>query len=120
MRGELAMTEGTAGIRSAGGADKATIAVPEVLGPRVYGRAEEGAGAKGHCIARPGVGLMYCGKRVSEHSLSQKECDIMRGTNELGSTEGGSPRDLSGHGKNTTEWGYSCRETVMEGMRRDT
>ena len=34
----LAMAKGTSGVGSAGGADKATIAVSEALGPRAYGR----------------------------------------------------------------------------------
>jgi hypothetical protein len=42
------MTEGSAGIRSASRADKATIAVSEALGPRVYG----GAGG-GRCERPP-------------------------------------------------------------------
>jgi len=68
------MAEGTAGVRSAGGADKATIAAPEVLGPGVYGGAG-GAGAKDHRMARPGMGLMHRCKMANERSLSQKECD---------------------------------------------
>jgi hypothetical protein len=44
---------------------------------------EGGADAKGHCIARPGMGLMCCGKRASKHLLSQKEHDIARGTDKL-------------------------------------
>ena len=38
----FAMAKGPAGIRSAGGADKATAAAPEALGPRGYGRARGG------------------------------------------------------------------------------
>ena len=34
----LAMAEGTFGVRSAGRADKATVAASEALGPRAYGR----------------------------------------------------------------------------------
>ena len=39
----LAMAEGTAGVGSASGADTATIAAPEALGPGVY----DGAGGGG-------------------------------------------------------------------------
>ena len=99
------MTEGSAGVGSASRGDKATVAVPEALGPGVYDGAGGGAGAKGHRIARPGTGPMHRGERASERLLSQKERDIARGTDELGPTEGGSPRDPSGHGKNMTEWG---------------
>ena len=35
----FAMAEGPAGVGSAGGANKATVAVPEALGPGAYGRA---------------------------------------------------------------------------------
>jgi len=38
----LAMAEGAAGVGSAGGADKATVAAPEALGPRAYDRAGGG------------------------------------------------------------------------------
>ena len=66
---------------------------------------EGGAGAKGHRIVRPGMGPTHHGERASERSLSQKERDIARSTGELGPEEGGGPRNSSGHGKNTTEWG---------------
>lgn len=42
MCSELAITKGSAGIRSASRADKATIVVSEALGPKVYGRAGGG------------------------------------------------------------------------------
>ena len=45
---------------------------------------EGGAGAKGCFIARAPMGPMHCGKMASERLLSQKECDIIRGTNENG------------------------------------
>ena len=51
MDAALAMAKGTASIRSAGGADKATIAAPKVLGPGVYGGA--GGGAQGRCERSP-------------------------------------------------------------------
>ena len=51
MDAALAMAKGTAGIRSAGGADKATIAAPEALWPRAYGGA--GGGAWGRCKRSP-------------------------------------------------------------------
>jgi len=83
----LAMAEGTAGVRSAGGADKAIAAASEALRPRVYGK------AGGAC-----AGSMHCCKRASEweRSLSRKECDLARGTDER-------RRDLSGHGNNATD-----------------
>ena len=83
----LAMAEGTAGVGSAGGADKATAAASEALGPRAYGE------AGGAC-----AGSMHRCERASEweRSLSQKECDLARGTDER-------RRDLSGHGNNATD-----------------
>ena len=39
MSAALAMAEGTFGVGSTGGADKATIAASEALGPRAYGGA---------------------------------------------------------------------------------
>jgi len=76
MRGSaaLSMAEGAAGVGSAGGADKATVAAPEALGPRAYGGVG-GAGAKGHRMAKPGMGSTHRCERASERSLSRKECD---------------------------------------------
>ena len=81
------MAEGTAGIGSAGGADKATAAASEALGPRAYGE------AGGTC-----VGSMHRCERASERErlLSRKECDLARGTNKR-------RRDLSGNGNNATD-----------------
>jgi len=45
----LAMAKGTAGVGSAGGADKATIAASEVLRPWAYGK----AGGEGKCEISP-------------------------------------------------------------------
>jgi len=45
----LAMAKGTAGVGSAGGADKATIVASEALGPLAYGR----AGGEGKCEKPP-------------------------------------------------------------------
>ena len=39
MGAALVMAKGTSGVGSAGGADKATVAASEALGPRVYGEA---------------------------------------------------------------------------------
>ena len=83
---------------------------PPLQYPKSWGlgrMAEQGGrgGVKGHRIAMLGMGPMHRGERASERLLSRKECDIARGTNELGPAEGGSPRDPSGYGKNTTEWG---------------
>jgi len=73
MHAVLAMAEGPAGIGSAGGADEATVAVPEALGPRVYGGAGGGADTKGHHIARPGKRPTQCSEKVSERLLRWKE-----------------------------------------------
>jgi len=54
----LAIAKGPAGIRSAGRADKATVAAPKALGPRTYGGEgprKEGGGLKGHRMVRPGI-----------------------------------------------------------------
>jgi len=69
----LAMAKGPAGVGSAGGADEATVAVSEALGPGVYGGAGGGADTKGHRIARPGKRPMQCGKKASKRSLRWKE-----------------------------------------------
>ena len=42
MGAAFAMAEGTASVGSAGGADEATVAVSEALGPRAYGKAGGG------------------------------------------------------------------------------
>ena len=78
MGAALSMTKGAAGVGSAGGADKATVAAPEALGPGADGRAGR-AGAKGHRMARPGMGSTHCCERASEHSLSRKKCDPRKG-----------------------------------------
>ena len=75
----FAIAVGTSGVRSAGGADKASIAAPKVLVPRAYGS---------HCMVRPGMQLAYCHERLSEPLLSWNEDALARGTDELGS-EGG-------------------------------
>ena len=64
----LAMAEGPAGVRSAGRADKATVAVSEALGPRVYGKGGGGAcaGSMHHCESASGC------------LLSQKGCGLAR------------------------------------------
>ena len=85
MGAALAMAEGPAGVGSAGGADKATVAASEALGPRAYG---EGGGA---C-----AGSMHRCKSASGRSLSRKENGLTRGTNGRGR------RVLSGHGSNAT------------------
>jgi len=69
----LSMTKG-----AAGRADKATIAAPKALGPRVDGGAGQ-AGTKGHCMARPGTGSTHHCKRASKHLLSQKKCNPCKG-----------------------------------------
>jgi len=67
----LAMAEGTAGVGSASGADKATVAAPEALGPGAYGGAG-GACVNRHRMVRPGIGPMHRGERASERSLIRK------------------------------------------------
>ena len=60
------MAEGTTGVKSAGGAEKATAARVEALEPGAHG----GAGSR-------------C-ERVSERSIGQEESDWARGTHEWG------------------------------------
>ena len=60
------MAEGTTGVKSAGGAEKATAARLEALEPGAHG----GAGSRR--------------KRVSKHSIGQKGSDWVRGTHEWG------------------------------------
>jgi len=118
MHAALAMAESPAGVGSAGGADKATVAAPEALGPGAYGGAGGGeAGAKGHRIARPRMGPMHRGQRASERSLSRKERDIARGTDEMGpQREGLVCQDTE---RMRPGEGYSPLETTEEGTRRD-
>jgi hypothetical protein len=67
MGAALAMAEGTAGVGSADGANKATTAAPEALGHGVWqSRGSTGAGPKGHRMTRPGV-AHRC-ERASERS----------------------------------------------------
>jgi len=113
----LAMAKGPAGVGSAGGADKATVAAPEALGPGAYGR------ARGGRCERPSHGEAWHGadapRQEGERASSRKEHDLARGTDEVGTAEEGSPRDLSGHRKNATEWGLltsgDCRGRDEEG-----
>ena len=112
MGAALAMAEGAASIGSAGRADKATIAVSEAVGPKAHGRAE-GAGAKGHCVARPGIGLMNCYERATKRLLSQKEWDIIRGTDKMGPTEGGACQNTE---RMQLGKGYSPLETIEKGI----
>jgi len=79
MGAAFAIAMGTSSVRSAGRADKASIAAPKALVPRAYGS---------HRMARPGMQSVYHYKRLSKHSLSQKEGDLVRGTNKLGSKGG--------------------------------
>jgi len=69
------MAKGTAGVKSAGGAEKAATAGLEALVPGTYG----GAGSR-------------C-DRASECSMGQKESDWVRGTDELVTAEGGTCQD---------------------------
>jgi len=64
----LAMAEGPAGVGSAGGADKATVAASKALGPRAYG---EGGG--GAC-----AGSMHHCESTSGRLLSRKGCGLAR------------------------------------------
>jgi len=118
MHAALAMAESPAGIGSAGGANKATVAAPEALGPRAYGGAGGGeAGAKGHRIARPCMGPMHHSQRASERLLSQKERDIARGTDKMGlQREGLVCQDTE---RMRPGEGYLPLETAEEGTCRD-
>ena len=75
----FAIAVGTSGIRSASGADKASVAAPKALVPRAYGS---------HCMVRPGMWSAYHHKRLSKPSLSRNEDGLARGTDELGSKGG--------------------------------
>ena len=100
MGAALAMAEGTSGIGSAGRADKATIAVSKVLGPRAYG----GAGGEVQKASTwQGLAWDRCCKRVSKCPLSWKECE---GPLQAGLTEGGYVRTQKGCGpvKGTHLW----------------
>jgi len=136
----LAMAEGPAAVGSAGGADEATVAVPEALGPGAYGRAGGGADTKGHRIARPGKRPTQCGEKASERSLRRKERGHRRGKTARGrksghrknTTERGvltsgdrSGRDVSGHAKEVTlrgaptSWGPERESPARKGERCD-
>ena len=82
----LAMAEGTAGVGSAGGADKATVAASDALGPRAYGK---------------GGGGGMCGVNVP---LREREWVLVepKGMWPRKGTNGHGRRDLSGHGSNAT------------------
>jgi len=65
----LSMAESPAGVGSAGGADKATAAAPEALGPGAYG-GERGREVR-KAIARPGTGPTHGGERASERRVGK-------------------------------------------------
>jgi len=96
----LAMAKGTSGVGSAGGADKATVAASEVLGPRAYGRV---GGEVQKASTWRGLAWDRCRKRASECPLSRKECE---GPPRAGLAEGGYVRTWEGCGpvKGTHLW----------------
>ena len=110
----LAMAKGTAGVGSAGGADKATVAASEALGPWAYGRAGGRASVKCHRKARPGIGSTHCCKRASECLLSRKGCK--KGTDKLEPAAGGTCQDTEIMRPNE---GHSPLKTAEEGTRHD-
>ena len=114
MRGGTApsMAKGTAGVESAGRAEKAAAAGLEALVPGTYG----GAGSR-------------C-DRVSERSMGWKESNWVRGTDKLVTAEGGTCQDAeegnqvrgalwtlqrgdtSGHGKKGTKWALTVKAST--------
>jgi len=90
----LVMAKGTAGARSAGGAEKPLLQHPERWSARRM--AGQGAGAKCCRKAKPGIELRHCHERASKRLMSQKESDQVRATRKLRT-------DLSGHGKKPTD-----------------
>jgi len=110
------MAKGTAGVKSAGGAEKAATAGLKALVPRTYG----GAGSRRD--------------RASEHLMGWKESDRVRGTDKLVTAEGGTCQDTeegdrvrgtlwtlqrgdtSGHRKKGTKWALTLWRLLMEGL----
>jgi len=110
------MAKGTAGVESAGGAEKAATAGLEALVPGTYG----GAGSRHD--------------RASERLMGRKESDWVRGTDELVTAEGGTCQDAeegdrvrgalwtlqrgdtSGHRKKGTEWALTLWRPLTEGL----
>ena len=93
MGAALALAEGTSGVRSAGGADKASVAASKALGPRAYG----GVGVEVRkAAAGQGLARDRHRKRASECLSSRKEC---KGPHKLGPQM----ENRSGHGKDATQ-----------------
>jgi len=117
----LAIAEGTSGVGSGGGADKASIAAPEALESGVYGRAG-GAGAKATAWRGLGRSRRTSGKgRVSAHRV---EKDV---TEQGESMRWGPQRE--GLGKSATEQraltsggrrGRICQRTEKSDLMRGT
>ena len=90
----LVMAKGTAGARSASGAEKPLLQHPEHWSARHM--AGQGAGTKCRRKVKPGIELRHCRERASKRLMSRKESDRVRATRELRT-------DLSGHGKKPTD-----------------
>ena len=70
MRAALAMIEGPAGVGSTGGADKATVAVPEALGPGIWRSRRGGCKRPPHSEAWHGADAPW---REGEQSIVELE-----------------------------------------------
>ena len=121
MRAEFAMTEGPVGVGSAGGDDKATIAVPEELGPGAYGGAGGAGGREGpsHSNARHGADAPWReGKRAlveserMRHRKGHQRARACRGRKSEGPVRIWKEYDRVG--------GTHGPETAVEGMHWDT
>jgi len=111
----LAMAEGTAGIGSAGGAEKPPLQHPRRWSARRMGR--QGVGAKGHHKSRPGIELRHRHGRASECSMSRKESDRVRVTHELRTAEGGTCRCTERKRPSDDSPPGDCRERDTPGHR---
>jgi len=78
----LAIAKDTSGVRSGGGADKASIAAPKAFESGAYGGAGEG-----HRMARPRTELTHLWERASERSSGRKGCDRAGGVDKIGPAE---------------------------------
>ena len=117
MHAALAMAEGPAGVGSAGGADKATVAVPEALGPGAYGGA--GGGGGGRCEMPPHSEASHgadAPRREGERELVESETRHCEGHQRDGPAERGTCQDTERMRPGDR---YSPLETAEEGTRRD-
>ena len=121
MGAALAIAKDTSGVRSGGGADKASVAAPKAFESRAYGGAG-GAGAKATAWRGPGRSRRTSGKgRASAHRVEKdateqreltrlglqrgtgKECDQAKGTH----LRRPQREDTSVHGKERPHEGHS-------------